>query len=96
MPDAAYEIEYRYWSFPSDLVEFDDVSIIPDRFKHVLLDGAMMYMMRFRSNEQSAVVHQQSFDKGIDTMRRLLLDSPRYLTSTVISGRNFNARGVNG
>ena len=90
VPDAAYEIEYRYWSFPSDLTAFNDVSIIPDRFKHVLIDGAMMYMMIFRSNEQSAVLHQQKFDKGIDTMRRLLLDEPRYVSPTTISRRAFN------
>ncbi len=90
LPDAAYEIEYRYWSFPNDLTEFNDVSIIPDRFKHVLIDGAMMYMMRFRSNEQSASIHQQNFQNGIDTMRRLLLDSPAYITSTVKAHRHFN------
>lgn len=90
LPDDAYEIEYRYWSFPSDLTQYNDVCIVPDRFRHVLLDGAMMYMMRFRSNEQSAVVHQQNFEKGIDTMRRLLLDNPSYLTSTVRANRYFN------
>ena len=90
IPDAEYEIEYRYWSFPSDLIDFDDVSIIPDRFKHVLIDGAMMYMMRFRSNEQSAAIHQQNFVNGIDNMRRLLLDSPAYITSTVRANRYFN------
>lgn len=90
LPDDAYEIEYRYWSFPSDLVEYDDTTIIPDRFKHVLIDGAMMYMMRFRSNEQSATIHQQNFEKGIDTMRRLLLDSPSYITSTVKANKYFN------
>jgi len=49
-----------------------------------------MYMMRFRSNEQSAAIHQQNFQNGIDTMRRLLLDSPAYITSTVIAHRHFN------
>lgn len=96
LPDAAYEIEYRYWSFPNDLTNFDDTAIIPDRYKHVLIDGAMMYMMRFRSNEQSAALHQRKFEDGIDTMRRLLLDAPRYVSSTVIPGRNFNVRGLHG
>lgn len=96
IPDEAYEIEYRYWSFPNDLVDYDDVSIIPDRFKHVLIDGAMMYMMRFRSNEQSAALHQQKFNDGIDNMRRLLLDEPRYVSSTVIPGRTFNRIGLDG
>ena len=96
LPDAAYEIEYRYWAFPNDLTNFNDTVIIPDRYKHIIIDGAMMYMMRFRSNEQSAAIHQRKFEDGIDIMRRLLLDAPRYISSTVVPGRNFNVRGLHG
>tara|TARA_R110000803_G_scaffold21079_1_gene53447 strand:- start:145 stop:858 length:714 start_codon:yes stop_codon:yes gene_type:complete len=84
IPDEAYEVEYRYWKFPVDLVNSGDVCIIPDRFKHVVIDGAMMYMMHFRSNEQSAQMHSQKFKDGIKTMRRLLVDSDDYITSTVL------------
>jgi len=90
LPDDAYEIEYRYWYFPNDLINFNDTSIIPDRFNNVIIDGAVMYLMRFRSNEQSASIHQQKFEEGIDAMRRILLDSPMYVTSTVLSGKYFN------
>lgn len=83
-PDGAYEIEYVYWSYPTDLVAHTDVSVIPDRFKHVVIDGAMMYMMRFRSNEQSAAIHQQNFENGIKTMRRVLIDEPLHIRSTVL------------
>ena len=31
----------------------------------------MMYMMMFRSNEQSAAMHSQKFEDGIKMMRRL-------------------------
>lgn len=96
IPDEAYEIEYRYWSFPDDLVNHDDTCIIPDRFKHVLIDGAMMYMMSFRSNEQSSQIHRGKFEDGIDSMRRILLDAPMYVTSTVLPNKKFNARGLNG
>tara|TARA_R110000796_G_scaffold238026_1_gene358254 strand:- start:1693 stop:2403 length:711 start_codon:yes stop_codon:yes gene_type:complete len=94
VPDVAYKIEYRYWKFPADLTNGDDVCIIPDRFKHVVLDGAMMYMMHFRSNEQSAQIHSAKFAAGINIMRRLIVDSKDYLTSTYISSNNntFNAR----
>ena len=88
IPDQAYEIEYIYWSFPADLVNFDDTTIIPDRFKHVIIDGAMMYMMRFRSNEQSAAVHQQTFENGIKSMRRILVDEPLRIRSTVVERIN--------
>lgn len=90
MPDAAYEIEYRYWSFPDDMIQYNDTCVIPDRFKTVVVDGAMMYMMRFRANDQGGEIHKQKFEDGIDNMRRLLLDSPLYVTSTVIPGRHFN------
>jgi hypothetical protein len=44
-----------------------------------------MYLMRFRSNEQSASVHENSFLNGIKTMRRILLDDKLSLVSTVIN-----------
>ena len=83
-PDGAYEVEYKYWVFPDSMVTKDDVCIIPDRFTHVVIDGAMMYMMRFRSNEQSAQLHRQEFEEGIRHMRRLLLDDPMTMSSTVV------------
>lgn len=85
IPNNAYKIEYVYFSFPSDLTNYADETVIPDRFKHVIIDGAMMFVMRFRSNEQSAGVHQQNFTNGIKAMRRLLLDDNLYLRSTVIN-----------
>lgn len=91
VPNANYEIEYVYWSYPADLAAYDDVAIIPDRFKHVIIDGAMMYMMRFRSNEQSAAMHQNNFEEGVKTMRRVLIDTDLNIRSTVI-----NKTAVNG
>jgi hypothetical protein len=91
-PDQAYEIEYKYWSFPAALVESTDVAIIPDRFNGVLLDGAMFNMLMFRSNEQGATIFKEKFDTGIRTMRRLLLDEPLYMRSTMIVKPSFNPR----
>ena len=88
VPNNSYEVEYVYWSFPSDLTLYDDTSVIPDRFYHVVIDGAMMYMMRFRSNEQSAAMHQNNFEDGIKTMRRVLVDEPLRVRSTVVDRIN--------
>ena len=88
VPNAAYEVEYVYWSYPADLTQYNDVCVIPDRFKHTLIDGAMMYMMRFRSNEQSASMHQRNFEEGIKAMRRVLMDDAIELRSTVVSRGN--------
>lgn len=93
VPNAAYELEYKYWTFPEDLTAFDDTPVIPDRFRHVIIDGAMAYMMRFRSNEQSAMIHQNNYSDGIGMMRRLLLDDPIDVRSTYIIP-NFYQRVV--
>jgi len=91
-PDQAYEIEYKYWSFPAALSADTDVAIIPDRFNGVLLDGAMFYMLMFRSNEQGAAVYKDKFDIGIRAMRRLLLDEPLYMSSTASISPSFHPR----
>jgi hypothetical protein len=91
VPDAAYVVEYRYFKFPADIVLHDDVSIIPDRFKHVILDGAMMYMMIFRSNEQSANMHSVKFEDGIKMMRRLVLDQHINVISTMLQRSTSSA-----
>lgn len=92
VPDAAYEIEYVYWSAPTDMVLYNDTCIIPSRFDHVIVDGAVMYMMRFRSNEQSAAIHQNNFEDGIKAMRRVLLDDDLAIRSTVINRVAVNGR----
>jgi hypothetical protein len=89
VPDDSYVVEYRYWLYPEDMINADDVCVVPDRFKHVLIDGAMIYIMRFRSNDQQAAMHQQKFSEGIKTMRRLTMDIKPSVTSTIIQ-RNIS------
>jgi len=86
-PNQAYDLEYIYWSIPADLRLYTDVCVIPSRFDHIIVDGAMTYMMNFRSNDQSAEIHKQKFESGIRAMRRILLDEPTYIRGTVIRGR---------
>ena len=95
IPDDSYVLEYRYWIYPTDLTLSTDVCVVPDRFKHIVIDGAMMYIMRFRSNEQSAQIHEQKFKNGIESMRRLLLTSFINVTSTV-SIRNLQSSTFGG
>jgi hypothetical protein len=87
-PNAAYVVEYKYWSFPDNLNLFSDTCVIPSRFDHVIIDGAMMYMMRFRSNDQSSQIHQNDFMEGIKMMRRVLVDDPLIVRST------YNPRSI--
>lgn len=90
LPDDVYEVEYKYFTFASDLSLYTDTAVIPDRFRYVIIDGAMMYMMRFRSNDQQGEIHKAKFEKGIADMRRLLLDEPDYVDSTMINRGNVS------
>ena len=83
-PDQAYTIQYVYNSFPSDLALNTDTTIIPPRFDHVIIEGAMAYMMRFRSNDQATNYHTQKFKEGLEFMRRVLLDPPDYFRANVV------------
>jgi hypothetical protein len=94
IPDAAYIVDYIYYKFPSDLTLQSDTTLIPDRFRYIVVDGAMVYMMRFRSNEQSAQIHNQKFQDGIKVMRRLLLDDIINVRSTVINRSRFSSNAV--
>lgn len=82
--NQAYVIEYKYWVFPADMVQATETCIVPSRFDNVVIDGAMTYMMLYRSNEQSAALHRDRFEQGIKTMRRLLMDEPLSMRSTMI------------
>jgi len=84
LPDNAYEVDFTYWKVPADLSSYDDVSIIPERFNHVVIDGAMTHMMQFRSNSQSADMHRVAFEEGIKTMRNVMMPDPLHMRSTYI------------
>ena len=84
IPDDSYVVEYRYWKYPADLVTYSDTAVVPDRFKHVVIDGAMMYMMSFRSNDQSSELHKKKFQDGIKMMRRLFVDQSVNVISTML------------
>jgi hypothetical protein len=94
LPDHAYSIEYKYWVYPDELTNASDECIIPSRFDSVVIDGAMFYMLMFRSNEQGANMYKDKFDQGIKYMRRLLLDDSLYMSSTMLVSRTRS--GVNG
>jgi hypothetical protein len=78
-PDKAYELTFEYFTVPVDLVNPTDVPRIPERFRHVIVDGAMYYVYMFRDNLESATVAQRKFDEGIKDMRTLLTNEYFYI-----------------
>ena len=63
--------------------------VIPDAFKHVVLDGAMYHCYMFRDNSQQASIAKQKFDQGIERMRTLLVNSYTDVRDTRV-GRLIN------
>ena len=94
-PDQAYEILYEYYSIPVALDAYNDVPSIPERFRHVIVDGAMHYAYMFRGNEQSASISKSKFDEGVKRMRTMLVNRYTYMRSGMIQGfkaSNFGDR----
>ena len=90
-PDKAYELVYEYYTFPSDLSAATDAPTIPERFKHVIVDGAMHYGYLFRGNTQDAMVMKEKFDEGIKHMRSQLINRTPYVRSYMFTGSTGGA-----
>jgi len=92
-PNSAYTIFYEYYRVPVDLSSYSDVPSIPERFRHVIIDGAMAYAYLFRSNEQSAVMSKNKFEEGIKRMRSMLVNRYSYVRSGMINTTQASAFG---
>lgn len=92
-PDKAYTLIYEYYRVPVDLEKSTDVPSIPERFRHVIIDGAMYYSYLFRGNEQSAALSKSKFDEGLKRMRIMLVNRYSYMRSGQIIPSKVSAFG---
>jgi hypothetical protein len=83
-PDKAYTLVFDYYVFQADLSAHGDTMVIPDRFKHVVVDAAMFHAYMFRGNTQDAVVVKERADEGIKAMRSMLINRYHYMRSYMI------------
>jgi len=90
-PDKAYELVYEYYTFPTDLSLATDVPTIPERFQHIIIDGAMHYGYLFRGDTQNALVMKEKFDEGIKHMRSQLINRTPYVRSYMLTGATGGA-----
>lgn len=68
--DLAYEINYEYFIEATELEDYNDVPLIPEKYKSQIVEKAKTYSYMFRDNiEQSALQDKRSEDK-INRMRR--------------------------
>jgi len=79
MPDKAYQVDFEYFMDPVDLILSTDVPTVPERFRHVIIDGAMYYAYMFRDNIEMASISQNKFDNGIKQMRTINVNENIYM-----------------
>lgn len=72
-PDRAYVVSYETWEMPADLINFDDVTVIPDQFVSVLINRATWYAYMFRENIEAADKIEKKSKEGMDDMLRMIV-----------------------
>jgi hypothetical protein len=87
-PDKAYVLKFDYYTFPTSLVNATDVPSIPERFRHVIVDGAVMYGFQYRGETQQYQLNLDRFEEGIKNMESLLSNRHDYVRSTYIPRTN--------
>lgn len=84
MPDKPYMLTYEYYKFPPDLERSTDVPTIPNRYRHIIVDGACYYAYMFRDNKDAAALIEKKFDDGIKFMRVHLINTNETMQSSMI------------
>jgi len=83
-PNEDYEVVYEYYRVPVDMQLYSDVPSVPERFKHVIVDGALYHAYMFRGNEQSASMAKAKFEEAIKRMRIILINKYVNVSSTYV------------
>jgi len=91
-PIKSYQIDFEYYTFPTDLAAHGDTTTIPDRFAHVIVTGAMAFVYQYRGEIQQHQVSMQLFEDGIKNMQSLLVNRFDYLRSTYPLGGSSSSR----
>jgi len=94
IPDKSYVVAYNYWSAPVKLNLYNDVSVIPDRYESVLLEGAMYYMYMFRDNIEQASKSERRFKDGIREMRTDLINRNATMTTSNYMPTRYKGSGL--
>ncbi len=72
-PDQAYVVDYEYWKTYTDMVNYNDLSNVPNIFDYVIINGAMKWCYRFRENLEASSAADKDFQDGIKYMRNIYI-----------------------
>jgi len=91
-PTKSYQVDFEYYTFPTDLAAHSDTTTIPDRFAHVIVTGAMAFVYQYRGEIQLHQLNMELFKDGIKNMQSLLVNRFDYLRSTYPLGGSSSSR----
>jgi len=84
-PDKAYSITFKYFLNYADIINFDDVTRIPESYDTVLVDGALYHMYMFKDNLEAAKAAYAVFEQGIKNLQSLYINNYEYIRDTRVS-----------
>ena len=87
IPDKPYIVQYDYWIGANAPTLYNDVLVIPDRYRNVIHDGAMYNMYMFRDNQEQAAVKDRAFEAGVERMRSDLINKNRNMLARAMPTR---------
>jgi hypothetical protein len=85
VPDKEYTLVYEYFALRSQLVAHSDVPVIPEMFRHVIVNGAMNHAYMFRGDNESAQLSLQQFNQGLKDMRSIYINRYDYIRDTRVA-----------
>jgi hypothetical protein len=68
-PDLAYTVNYEYYSIHPELDLYSDTTRIPDRYKYVIIAGALKHFNFFKDNMEQGAFWTNEFQKMLSGMR---------------------------
>lgn len=78
-PDRVYTVQYEAFSLPTELVDYDDVPVIPEVWRNIITDAALWNVYMFRDNVEEAALAENKFDKSLEDMARVLIPQTSYM-----------------
>ena len=93
-PKEAYELVYEYYALPVDLILYSDVPSVPNAFRHIITEGASVYMYNFQSDTESQDRASSKFTNQIQDMRKVYINRYEDVRDTRV-GHSPTATGNN-
>lgn len=63
VPDSAYTIRYGYLKTVTDMSADGDNAVVPERFRHILIDGALRECFRLHQEHDLAFKYEELFEQ---------------------------------